>query len=66
MVGAKKGLGLLDGRGQDFICLGMVSLSGEQYCIRQGVVPSATSGFDAHKRVNGRKRHILADTLVSV
>jgi transposase len=29
----------------------------------EGVVPSATSGFDAHKRVNGRKRHILADTL---
>jgi putative transposase len=29
----------------------------------EGVVPAATSGFDAHKRVNGRKRHILADTL---
>jgi putative transposase len=26
-------------------------------------VPAATSGFDGHKRVNGRKRHILTDTL---
>jgi transposase len=29
----------------------------------EGVVPSATSGYDAGKHVNGRKRHILADTL---
>jgi transposase len=29
----------------------------------EGVVPAATSGFDARKKVNGRKRHILADTL---
>ena len=29
----------------------------------EGVVPAATSGFDGHKRVNGRKRHILTDTL---
>jgi putative transposase len=29
----------------------------------EGVVPAATSGFDPHKKVNGRKRHILADTL---
>lgn len=27
------------------------------------VVPAATSGFDAFKRVNGRKRHIIVDTL---
>ncbi len=27
------------------------------------VVPATTSGYDAHKRVNGRKRHILVDTL---
>jgi transposase len=29
----------------------------------EGVVPSATSGFDSWKRVNGRKRHLLVDTL---
>jgi transposase len=29
----------------------------------EGVVPSATSGYDSHKNVNGRKRHVLADTL---
>ena len=29
----------------------------------EGVVPTATSGYDGHKKVNGRKRHILADTL---
>ena len=29
----------------------------------EGVVPSATSGYDAHKKVNGRKRHLLVDTL---
>lgn len=29
----------------------------------EGVVPSATSGFDHHKKVNGRKRHLLVDTL---
>jgi putative transposase len=29
----------------------------------EGVVPAATSGYDGHKKVNGRKRHILADTL---
>jgi putative transposase len=29
----------------------------------EGVVPSATSGFDSHKKVNGRKRHLLVDTL---
>ena len=29
----------------------------------EGVVPSATSGFDGHKKVNGRKRHLLVDTL---
>jgi putative transposase len=29
----------------------------------EGVVPAATSGYDPHKRVNGRKRHILVDTL---
>jgi transposase len=29
----------------------------------EGVVPSATSGFDHYKKVNGRKRHLLVDTL---
>jgi transposase len=29
----------------------------------EGVVPAATSGYDQHKNVNGRKRHLLADTL---
>jgi putative transposase len=29
----------------------------------EGVVPAATSGYDAHKNVNGRKRHLLVDTL---
>lgn len=29
----------------------------------EGVVPVATSGFDSHKKVNGRKRHLLVDTL---
>jgi transposase len=29
----------------------------------EGVVPAATSGFDHYKRVNGRKRHLLVDTL---
>jgi transposase len=29
----------------------------------EGVVPAATSGFDHHKKVNGRKRHLLVDTL---
>ena len=29
----------------------------------EGVVPAASSGFDLHKKVNGRKRHILVDTL---
>jgi transposase len=29
----------------------------------EGVVPSATSGYDQHKNVNGRKRHLLTDTL---
>ena len=29
----------------------------------EGVVPAATSGYDHHKNVNGRKRHLLADTL---
>lgn len=29
----------------------------------EGVVPTTTSGYDSHKRVNGRKRHILVDTL---
>jgi transposase len=29
----------------------------------EGVVPSATSGFDSWKKVNGRKRHLLVDTL---
>lgn len=29
----------------------------------EGVVPAATSGFDSHKKVNGRKRHLIVDTL---
>ena len=29
----------------------------------EGVVPAATSGFDHHKKVNGRKRHLLVDTM---
>jgi putative transposase len=29
----------------------------------EGVVPAATSGFDSWKKVNGRKRHLLVDTL---
>jgi putative transposase len=29
----------------------------------EGVVPAATSGYDGSKNVNGRKRHILTDTL---
>jgi putative transposase len=29
----------------------------------EGVVPAATSGYDCHKNVNGRKRHLLVDTL---
>src|SRR5579871_1742836 len=29
----------------------------------EGVVPAATSGFDSWKKVNGRKRHLLTDTL---
>lgn len=29
----------------------------------EGTVPAATSGYDRHKRVNGRKRHLLVDTL---
>jgi putative transposase len=29
----------------------------------EGVVPAATSGYDHHKNVNGRKRHLLVDTL---
>jgi transposase len=29
----------------------------------EGVVPRESSGYDPHKRVNGRKRHILVDTL---
>jgi transposase len=29
----------------------------------EGVVPSATSGYDHYKNVNGRKRHLLVDTL---
>jgi transposase len=29
----------------------------------EGVVPSATSGFDGHKKVNGRKRHLMTDTM---
>jgi len=28
----------------------------------EGVVPSATSGYDRFKNVNGRKRHLLVDT----
>jgi transposase len=29
----------------------------------EGVVPVATSGYDPHKKVNGRKRHVMTDTL---
>jgi len=29
----------------------------------EGVVPAATSGFDQFKKVNGRKRHLMVDTL---
>jgi putative transposase len=29
----------------------------------EGVVPAVTSGYDGSKNVNGRKRHILTDTL---
>lgn len=29
----------------------------------EGVVPALTSGFDSWKRVNGRKRHLMVDTL---
>jgi transposase len=29
----------------------------------EGVVPAATSGYDSHKNVNGRKRHLLVDTM---
>jgi putative transposase len=29
----------------------------------EGVVPSATSGYDGSKKVNGRKRHLLTGTL---
>jgi hypothetical protein len=29
----------------------------------EGVAPAASSGFDPHKRINGRKRHLLTDTL---
>jgi putative transposase len=29
----------------------------------EATVPAASSGFDPHKRVNGRKRHIVVDTL---
>jgi transposase len=29
----------------------------------EGVVPRSSSGYDPHKRVNGRKRHILVDTV---
>jgi putative transposase len=29
----------------------------------EGVVPASTSGYDRHKKVNGRKRHLLVDTL---
>lgn len=29
----------------------------------EGVVPAATSGFDGNKKVNGRKRHLMVDTL---
>jgi putative transposase len=28
----------------------------------EGVVPASSSGFDHHKKVNGRKRHLLVDT----
>ena len=27
----------------------------------EGVVPAATSGYDSHKNVNGRKRHVVVD-----
>jgi len=29
----------------------------------EGVVPAATSGYDGWKKINGRKRHLLTDTL---
>jgi len=29
----------------------------------EGTVPAATSGYDFHKNVNGRKRHLLTDTM---
>jgi transposase len=29
----------------------------------EGIVPAATSGYDSHKKVNGRKRHLLTDTM---
>jgi transposase len=29
----------------------------------EGIVPNTSSGFDPHKKINGRKRHILTDTL---
>lgn len=29
----------------------------------EGVVPAATSGFDGNKKVNGRKRHLMVDTM---
>jgi transposase len=29
----------------------------------EGIVPTATSGFDNHKKVNGRKRHLIVDVL---
>jgi hypothetical protein len=29
----------------------------------EGVVPSATSGFDSHKKVRDRMRHLLTDTM---
>ena len=29
----------------------------------EGIVPAAASGYDQHKNVNGRKRHLLVDTL---
>jgi putative transposase len=29
----------------------------------EGVVPAATSGYDGSKKVNGRKRHVMTDTL---
>jgi putative transposase len=28
----------------------------------EGIVPQSSSGFDPHKKINGRKRHILTDT----